>query len=105
MAEALNCSKATAMRALKRLQDHGFVVRTKQGSLTVKLQIASEWRLTEFPDAVTGDMASKEFARWSKNQNTVSPEDPAGCRDETDRVSRRTALDSKTLTRFRHSTR
>lgn len=88
MAEALGTSKATAMRALARLQEHGFAVLTKQGAFSVKQQIASEWRLTEFPDDVTGEMASKDFVRWAKIQNAVSPQHPNGCRDETERVSR-----------------
>ena len=88
MAEALGSSKATAMRAMARLQDHGFAVMTKQGAFRVKARTATEWRLTEFACDVTGEMATKDFMRWVKNQNTVSFEHPNGCRDETERVSR-----------------
>src|SRR6476469_8780560 len=49
MAEALGSSKATAMRALERLQDHGFVAMMRQGAFSVKLRVATEWRLTEYP--------------------------------------------------------
>lgn len=87
MADALNTSKATAMRALERLQDHGFVVLTKRGYFNVKLRHSTEWRLTEFMCDVNGALATKDFVRWSKMQNTVSPENPIGCRDETARVS------------------
>lgn len=86
MAEALKTSKATALRALNRLQDHGFTVLMKQGAFNLKLRHATEWRLTEFPCDLTGAIATKDFARWKK-QNTVSPEHPIGCRDETERVS------------------
>jgi hypothetical protein len=88
MADALGTSKATAMRALERLQSHGFVVMTKRGAFSVKVRVATEWRLTEHPCDVTGEMATKDFARWPQNQNTVSNENPYGCRDETERVSR-----------------
>lgn len=87
MAEALNSSKATALRALNRLQEHGFITLTKQGGFSLKLRHATEWRLTEFACDVTGALATKDFTRWKK-QNTVSPEHPIGCRDETERVSR-----------------
>jgi hypothetical protein len=87
MANALNVSKATAMRALARLQEHGFIVRTKKGSFNLKLRHASEWRLTEFGCDVTSELATKDFSRWRKEKNTVSPVNPMGCRDETERVS------------------
>jgi DNA-binding transcriptional MocR family regulator len=87
MADALNVSKATAMRAMQRLQGHGFIVLMKRGSFDFKLRHASEWRLTEYPCDVEDKLATKDFTRWQK-QNTVSPEHPIGCRDETDRVSR-----------------
>jgi hypothetical protein len=85
MAGALNVSKATAMRALQRLQDHGFIVMMKKGSFNLKLRHASEWRLTEYGCDVQDKLPTKEFARWEKN--TVSPDHPIGCRDETERVS------------------
>ena len=70
MAQALNCSKATAMRALERLRDHGFVVMTKKGAFRALLRIATEWRLTEFPDDLTGQMATKDFSRWTTKNKT-----------------------------------
>ena len=66
MAEALGTSKATALRALDRLQDHGFVVVMKKGAFNMKQRHATEWRLTEYGCDVTGDLATKEFARWKK---------------------------------------
>ncbi len=77
----------TAQRAFKELQDHGFIILAKRGAFSLKCRHATEWRLTEFRDDVTGEMATKEFARWGKNQNTVSPENPNGLRDGTERVS------------------
>ncbi len=85
MAEALNVSKMTAQRALRLLQDRGFIVETKRGAFSLKERHATEWRLTEFGDDVSGALATKDFARWK--QNTVSPQDPNGFRDDTARVS------------------
>lgn len=70
MAQALKCAKTTAMRALNRLQDHGFVVMVKKGAFRARLRVASEWRLTEFGDDVTGGMATKDFARWAPENKT-----------------------------------
>ena len=84
MQEALGTSKATAHRALKRLEEHGFVVLVEKGAFNMKHRHATTWRLTEFPCDVTGELATKDFMRW-QNQNTVSAENPIGFRSETDR--------------------
>jgi DNA-binding transcriptional regulator YhcF (GntR family) len=86
MAEALGTSKATALRALNRLQDHGFIVLMKKGAFSRKVRHASEWRLTEFPCNVTNEPATKDFVRWKK-QNTVSSEHPNGFQHDTAQVS------------------
>ncbi len=65
LAKALHVSKATAMRALDKLEVRGFIVMTKQGAFNVKMRHSTEWRLTEFPCA--GELATKDFARWGKN--------------------------------------
>lgn len=88
ISESLHISKMTALRALQELQDHGFIVQAKRGAFSVKCRHATEWRLTEYRDDVTGEMATKDFARWGKIQNTVSPENPNGFPDDTERVSR-----------------
>jgi DNA-binding transcriptional regulator YhcF (GntR family) len=90
MAEALNVSKMTAMRALEKLQERGFIIQTKRGAFSFKVRHATEWRLTEHPCDVTGELPTKQFARWhlTEIQNTVSPENPYGFRDDTERVSR-----------------
>lgn len=68
IAEELGISKQTAMRALDKLQDHGFVVMMKQGAFRLKHRHATEWRLTEFRCDVTGQMPTKDFARWRKSE-------------------------------------
>jgi len=68
LADELTISKQTAMRALDKLQDHGFIIMVKQGAFRLKHRHATEWRLTEFRCDVTGAMATKEFARWRKSE-------------------------------------
>jgi DNA-binding transcriptional regulator YhcF (GntR family) len=66
-AENLNVGKATVMRALKKLEDHGFIVPTKIGAFSLKARHATEWRLTEFPCNLTNAaVATKEFVRWQQ---------------------------------------
>jgi hypothetical protein len=88
MAQALHVSKATAMRALLRLQETGFIVLMKRGAFHVKVRHATEWRLTEYMCDVTGALATKEFARWrapkSERGFTTKPDGFSG---ETARVS------------------
>jgi len=64
IAESLHVSKSTALRALRRLQDHGFIILMKRGAFSMKVRHASEWRLTEFPSDITGEMATKDFVHW-----------------------------------------
>jgi hypothetical protein len=87
MAEALNVSKATAMRAMKRLQVHGFIVEMKRGAFSLKMRHATEWRLTEFGCDVTCDMPSRDYRHWKKQDMGVEMK-PNGFSGETARVSR-----------------
>ncbi len=57
-------SPATVMRALQRLEERGFIAREKRGAFSRKIRHAAEWRLTEMNCDVTGELASKDFARW-----------------------------------------
>jgi len=73
MAEKLRCSKMTALRAFKHLQDNGFIVLMKAGKFAgARHRDASEWRLTEFSCDVTGELATKDFARWQSNSSVPS---------------------------------
>lgn len=86
LAGALGTSKATSLRALHRLVEHGFIVQTRAGAFNVKKRIASEWRLTEYPCDVTRELATRAYLRW-ENQNTGIVVKPDGCSGETIRVS------------------
>jgi len=105
-ADSFRVSKATASRALRRLEEIGFIACVIKGGFNRKNRHATEWRLTEFRCDVTGDMASKDFMRWQptvistkpKKQNAVSvmkptvpPVKPSGISSET--VTHERALD------------
>lgn len=70
ISQMLHVSKQTAMRALRRLQDHGFIVQEIRGSFNRKLRHASEWRLTEFSSDIENRPATKEFAAWKKTKTS-----------------------------------
>ena len=63
-AETFKVSPATASRALRGLEETGFIVSVTKGGFSRKVRHATEWRLTEFRCDVTGEMASKEFMSW-----------------------------------------
>ena len=75
-AAALHISKATAARDLLVLVERGFIVAVTRGGFNVKDKQAqaTEWRLTEFNCDVTGVLSSKNFAAWSPEFFTVSPQ-------------------------------
>jgi hypothetical protein len=77
LGERINCSKATAARALNELEVKGFIGVQKVGRYGQK--DASEYFLTLYRNDVNCDPPTKAFMRWtppptvSKKQITVSP--------------------------------
>src|SRR3954447_1099499 len=66
--------KSSAARALETLQDRGFIVARKKGAFSLKSRHSTEWRLTEFGCDLTGALPTKDFTRWSpENQKPVPP--------------------------------
>jgi hypothetical protein len=63
-ADSLAISPQTAMRALQRLQERGFIVLMIKGAFSRKARHASEWRLTEHLCDVTGEPPTKNFMNW-----------------------------------------
>jgi hypothetical protein len=63
-ATTFRIGKTTAGHALKRLEDRCFIECMTKGGFSVNNKKASEWRLTEFACDVSGEIASKGFARW-----------------------------------------
>lgn len=84
MAAGLNVGRATAMRALRKLAEHGFIRETRKGAFSQKVRHSTEWRLTEHTCNKTGQLPTREFLHWQKS--TVPPEHSHDCRDETVRV-------------------
>lgn len=64
LAEVLQSSKDTALRALNDLVGRGFTRKMKASHFGRKDRTSTEWRLTEFGCDVTGSLPSKEFTRW-----------------------------------------
>ena len=73
-AYALGISKATASRALLQLRDRGFIKQMEKGAFNRKIRHATTWRLTEFGCDVTGELASKDFMRWTGEKQNPVPE-------------------------------
>ena len=71
LAERCHLAPGTVTKALRELQDRGFIECVTQGSFNRKVQHASEWRLTWWPCDVTGSLPEKPFMQWGK-QNAVS---------------------------------
>lgn len=70
-----SASKDTGKRSLDCLQEKGFISKRKNSGFNVKNRVAAEWRLTEYSCDVTGELPSKEFARWApEEKNTVRPQ-------------------------------
>jgi hypothetical protein len=68
-AAALNVTKDTIARAVKLLQERGFIVCTKVAHFTVKTtRDASEWRVTEYDDDVIHQHATKNFMSWQPGE-------------------------------------
>jgi predicted transcriptional regulator of viral defense system len=80
LATELHIGKATAMRALDDLIEHGFIEATRKGSFNVKgVNTATEWLLTEHKDDRPGhaaELPKRTFARWQKSKHgfTTKPE-------------------------------
>lgn len=73
LAIELNCSIKPIRRALKELQERGFIVAIQKGSFNWKARItekekhrATIWLLTEFPqdEPETTRIATKDFKKW-----------------------------------------
>lgn len=88
VADELGVAPATASRAFKSLEKHGFIVTMQKGAFRLKVRHATEWRLTEFFCDVTKSSATKDFASWKKItvhvvKPTVHVVKPIGARSET----------------------
>ena len=64
--ERCKIARGTASRALAELQERGFIDCMTKGGFNRKLPHASEWRLTFWECNVTGELASKKFMSWGR---------------------------------------
>jgi hypothetical protein len=73
-AKALHLGKTTAFRGIVRLEDHGFIVATQQGTnFNEHGRRATRWRITEFDCDVTGELATNDFMRWTPSPSSPRP--------------------------------
>jgi hypothetical protein len=76
-AKALHIGKHAASTAFAELQDRGFLVIEKRSAFSLKIKMATEWRLTEFPCDVTNTLSTRDFMRWSPEaQSSVAVAGP-----------------------------
>jgi DNA-binding HxlR family transcriptional regulator len=66
----IHVSKNTAARALRELQEKGFIERVTAGAFHRKVRHATEWRLTEEKCDVSGALPTKAFMRWGQEKKT-----------------------------------
>jgi Helix-turn-helix domain len=78
-AERLGCSKDTAARAFRELQEHGLIEVRRIGKFTTKTApLASEWALSWRPCNRTNRLASNAFRNWHKAGPAEQPRKIAG---------------------------
>jgi AraC-like DNA-binding protein len=79
LAQNLNVSKPTALRAFKNLQDHGFIVLVKAGRYGRKRRYAPEWMLTEFGYQAEGQEReappTHAYRKWQGTPPRIAVED------------------------------
>jgi hypothetical protein len=96
----LDCDKATASRALIRLEDTGFIECVTIGSFTRRNRKASEYRLTTFRCDVTGELPTKKFLRAPTTIGelpSLKPWEAEGISESTWYRRRRAKRDSVTV--------
>ena len=70
LGDRLQCSKDTAARAIRELEDHGFIETMLLGSFTRKQRKASEYRITCYACDRTNRVSSNEFRFWCGSPKT-----------------------------------
>lgn len=71
--ERFNIARGTAQRALTELQERGFIELVTKGAFSRKPPYSSEWRLTFNTCDETGELASKAFMRWGRENHRLHP--------------------------------
>lgn len=76
MGEWLCKSKSTGARAIRELEEKGFVVCSRASAFSLKTKLAAEYRLTEYRCDLTNNLPTRDYEHWNtarKKQNTVPP--------------------------------
>ena len=71
LGDRIGVHHSAAARAIRELENAGFLVSVKASSFSNK-RLAAEYRLTHLKCNVTGDLASREFALWRPAENVES---------------------------------
>ena len=79
LSEELNCSRDTASRVLRELDDAGLIRPTKVGVWRGKR--ATEWRLTFYRCDLTGDLPNKSWPAYSQSDEKDTKVRPEGHND------------------------
>ena len=66
-AEGAGVSNGTAVKALRELEDRGFLKARQRGSFHLKIRHATEWTLTG--EDFNNQPATKDFMRWGTQKN------------------------------------
>jgi len=72
-AEAINVHRNVANRAIKELEDAGFIEATAKGAFRQNGRRATDWLLTELDDDRTGHKAAKTFMSRASERKLLSP--------------------------------
>ena len=70
-ARELHISKDTVSKALRELEERGFVKAAQRGNFNWKKRHASEWILTE--ESCRDELPTKDFMRWQPEEKKAGP--------------------------------
>lgn len=68
-------SRNTVMRALRELEDHGFIAAVERGHFQVKGGPATRWRLTFISAPAIAGPATNDWQRWQAHGNKTRAQD------------------------------
>ena len=85
VADNCHINKDTATKALRTLEERGFIVRVTPGSFNRKTPHAAEWRLTEWSCDKTRTVATKAYQHWRAPPQPMLPQSKtrSGSRGQT----------------------
>lgn len=72
-ADRVGCSKDTAARGLRELQEHGLLEQASAGYFSRRSPKATEWRVAWHRCDVSNALPSKSFLRWAPKNLEIRP--------------------------------